>query len=105
MAWIYLIIAGIFEVVWAIGIKYCDGLRINIPSLTVVISMAFSVLFLALAMKHISIGTAYAVWTGIGIVGVTTYGILVFQEPSSLLRLLFLGMILGGIIGLKITTK
>ena len=102
MAWIYLFIAGLFETVWAIGLKYCDGFRISLASIAVVSGMALSVIFLGLAMKEIPIGTAYAAWTGIGIIGVTIYGICLFGESTSVIRLLCLGMILIGIIGLKL---
>jgi quaternary ammonium compound-resistance protein SugE len=102
MAWIYLFIAGIFEMVWAVGLKYCDGFKLNAPLIMVISAMAVSMTFLGLAMREIPIGTAYAVWTGIGIVGVAIYGIYVFGESASIIRLLCLSMILIGIIGLKL---
>ena len=105
MAWIYLIIAGIFEVIWAVGMKYCDGFKVNLPLIAVIIGMVFSVTFLYLAMKQIPIGTAYAIWTGIGIIGVVLYGIFVLGEPASLLRVIFLVIILAGIVGLKLSSE
>jgi quaternary ammonium compound-resistance protein SugE len=105
MAWIYLIIAGIFETVWAVSLKYCNGFRINIASTSVLIAMTCSIVFLTLAMKQIPIGTAYAAWTGIGIVGVAIYGMMVLQESSSPVRIFCLCLILIGIIGLKLSTK
>lgn len=105
MNWIYLIIAGIFEVVWAVGLKYCDGLRINLGLTVVVIATIGSMFFLSLAMRSIPTGTSYAIWTGIGILGVSIYGIIFFNEQFSIAHVVFLTMILVGIIGLKIITK
>lgn len=102
MSWLYLLIAGIFEIVWAVAIKYCDGLKLNIPLIVVVSSMIFSCLFLWLATKTIPMSIAYAVWTGIGIVGVFAYGIFVFKDPITPSTCIFVGMILVGIIGLKL---
>ncbi len=105
MAWLYLLIAGIFEIFWAVGIKYCNGLKITLPLILVIISMSFSMVFLGLATKTIPMSIAYAVWTGIGIVGVFTYGLLVLKDPISTSSIVFVGMILIGIIGLKLGTK
>lgn len=105
MAWIYLFIAGIFETVWAVGIKYCDGFKVNIALMTVLGAMVLSMTFLYLAMKEIPIGTAYAIWTGVGIVGVACYGIVVLHESASLIRLLCFATILLGIVGLKLTSE
>ena len=102
MAWSYLLIAGLFEVGWAIGLKYTDGFTRLIPSLWTVASMAVSLAFLGLALKTLSVGTAYAVWTGIGAVGVAILGIVLFEEPAHALRLGCIGMIVGGIVGLKL---
>lgn len=102
MSWIYLLIAGIFEIVWAVAIKYCDGLKLNIPLLTVIVSMFLSCFFLWLATKTIPMSVAYAVWTGIGIIGVFVYGILVFKDPITPAIGIFVAMILVGIIGLKL---
>ena len=102
MAWLYLLIAGLFEVAWAIGLKYTDGFTRLIPSLWTVGSMGVSFLFLSLALKTLPVGTAYAVWTGIGAVGVAILGIVLFSEPANALRLGCIGMIVGGIVGLKL---
>ncbi len=104
MAWIYLFIAGIFEVVWAIGLKYTHGFTRLYPSLLTLSGMAVSFYFLAMATKQLPIGTAYAVWTGIGALGTAILGIILFQEPHNWLRLLFLCLILVGITGLKLTS-
>lgn len=105
MAWLYLLIAGVFEIVWAVGIKYCDGLKITLPLVLVIIAMSFSMIFLGLATKTIPMSIAYAIWTGIGIVGVFIYGLLIFKDPISTNSIIFVGMILTGIIGLKLGIK
>ena len=105
MAWFYLFVAGIFEIFWAVGIKYCDGFKITLPLILVIISMALSVIFLGLATKTIPMSIAYAVWTGIGIIGVFTYGLLVLKDPISAKNIIFVGMILIGIVGLKLGIK
>lgn len=103
MAWIYLIIAGIFEVVWAMALKYSNGFTKLFPSLITFGGMAISFYLLALATKTLPMGTAYAVWTGIGAFGAVILGIFLFDEPVNLLRMVFLCFILVGIIGLKFT--
>ena len=105
MAWLYLLIAGIFEIFWAVGIKYCDGLKITLPLILVIVSMGLRIIFLGLATKTIPMSIAYAVWTGIGIVGVFTYGLLILKDPISANSIIFVGMILIGIIGLKLGVK
>jgi quaternary ammonium compound-resistance protein SugE len=105
MAWLYLFIAGIFEIFWAVGIKYCDGLKITLPLVLVIISMGISIIFLGLATKTIPMSIAYAVWTGIGIVGVFAYGLLILKDPISTNSIVFVGMILIGIVGLKLGIK
>ncbi len=105
MAWLYLLIAGIFEIFWAVGIKYCDGLKLTLPLVFVVISMAISIILLGLATKEIPMSIAYAVWTGIGIVGVFLYGILILKDPISASSIVFVSLILIGIIGLKLGIK
>jgi quaternary ammonium compound-resistance protein SugE len=105
MAWLYLLIAGIFEIFWAVGIKYCDGLKIILPLILVIVSMGLSIIFLGLATKTIPMSIAYAVWTGIGIVGVFAYGLLILKDPISTNSIIFVGMILIGIIGLKLGVK
>lgn len=102
MAWFILFIAGIFEIGWAIGMKYSEGFSKLWPSVFTVISMALSVYLLSLAIKEIPIGTAYAVWTGIGIAGTSIFGILIFNEPTELLKIIFILMILVAIVGLKL---
>ncbi len=102
MAWIYLTIAGLFEIAWAIGLKYTEGFSRLYPSLWTVASMAISFLFLSLALKMLPVGTAYAVWTGIGAVGTAILGIYLFGEPATVLRLGAIGLIVAGIVGLKL---
>jgi len=102
MAWFYLIIAGLFEIGWAIGMKYTNGFTKLVPSILTLASMLISVYLLSLATKQINIGTAYAVWTGIGIAGTSILGIVLFQEPFEILKLLFIILILAGIVGLKL---
>ena len=101
MAWTYLIAAGVFECGWAIGIKYTDGFTKLAPSLLTVSAMAISFWLLSLAMKTIPVGTAYAIWTGIGAVGVAILGMLLFDESRDVLRILSLLFIVAGIAGLK----
>lgn len=101
MAWVYLIVAGMFETVWAVGMKYSEGFTKLYPSLLVAVAMFLSVWLLGLAMRSLPLGTAYAVWTGIGTLGAVIYGIFFFGESADVLRLIFVAMILGGLIGLK----
>ena len=104
MAWIYLTVAGLFEIGWAIGLKYTDGFTRLLPSLWTVTSMILSIVLLGLALRTLPVGTAYAVWTGIGAVGTAALGIYLFAEPATVARLLCIGLILSGIIGLKLVT-
>lgn len=104
MAWIHLLAAGLFEVGWAIGLKYTDGFTRLWPSAWTLAAMALSMWFLALALRTLPIGTAYAVWTGIGAVGTVILGIFLFGESAAALRLLFVGLIVVGILGLKWVT-
>jgi quaternary ammonium compound-resistance protein SugE len=101
MAWIILFVAGMLEVTWAIGLKYTDGFSRPVPSL-VYAAMILSVIFLGLTMKALPVGTAYAVWTGLGTIGTTALGIYLFEEPSTHGRLLCIGLIVAGILGLGI---
>ena len=103
MAWIYLIIASLFEVAWAIGLKYTEGWSKLYPSLFTLAGMLASFYFLSLAVNALPIGTAYAIWTGIGAIGTVILGIVLFGESRDLARLLCIGLILAGIIGLKLT--
>jgi len=102
MIWIILIIAGLFEIAWAIGIKYSEGFTKPIPSILTLICMIISFGLLSYSVKHIPIGTAYAVWTGIGAVGTAILGIFLFQESKEFLRMFFIFLIIVGIIGLKL---
>lgn len=102
MYWIILIIAGLFEVAWAIGLKYTDGFTKLFPSIFTIISMIISMGLLAYAVKHIPVGTAYAVWTGIGAVGTAILGIILFNESKEIIRIFFIFIIVVGIVGLKI---
>ena len=104
MAWIYLIAAGILETLWAVAMKASNGFTLLIPSLITVLAMIGSVALLALAMRTLPLGTAYVVWTGIGALGAVLVGILLFREPVTAPRLLFMALLLIGIIGLKITS-
>jgi quaternary ammonium compound-resistance protein SugE len=103
MAWVYLFIAGIFEIVWAIGLKYTNGFTRLWPSVITVVGMIISFYYLSQATKVLPIGTAYTIWTGIGAAGAVILGIVLFNEPKTLLRLMFLAFVITGIIGLKVT--
>ena len=104
MAWIYLSIAGVLEIVWAIGLKYTEGFTRPLASTVTVAAMAASMWCLALALKEIPIGTGYAVWVGIGAVGTAILGIVLFGESAAWPRLACVALILAGIIGLKLTS-
>ncbi|HUG76070.1 MAG TPA: quaternary ammonium compound efflux SMR transporter SugE [Burkholderiales bacterium] len=104
MAWIWLTLAGLLEVVWAVGLKYTEGFTRPAPSALTVAAMLASVYFLALAVRTIPIGTGYAVWTGIGAVGVAILGMVLFGEPRTLLRAGSILLIVAGIAGLKLVT-
>lgn len=102
MAWIYLFVAGLFEIGWAIGLKYTEGFTRLMPSLLTAASMIASVVLLGLALKALPVGTGYAVWTGIGTVGTALLGIYLFGEPATAARLACIGLIVAGILGLKL---
>lgn len=104
MEWIYLLIAGIFETGWAIGLKYSDGLTKFYPVLFTIVTLIISMLLLEKALRTLPVGTAYAVWTGIGIIGTTILGIFLFNESMNLSRIFFIGMIAVGIGGLKLVS-
>ena len=104
MDWILLGIAGVFEIVWAVGLKYTEGFTRLWPSLGTVAAMGVSMWLLALALKTIPIGTAYAIWTGIGAAGTAIMGIVLFDESKDLLRLLCIGLVIVGIAGLKFSS-
>lgn len=103
MAWVVLVIAGLFEVAWAIGLKYTEGFTRFWPSVATLAAMAASVLLLGWTMRTLPVGTAYAVWTGIGAMGTVALGIVLFEEPATVARLVCVGLILAGIVGLKVT--
>ncbi|ECC1662416.1 quaternary ammonium compound efflux SMR transporter SugE [Salmonella enterica subsp. salamae] len=104
MSWIILFIAGLLEVVWAVGLKYTHGFSRLAPSIITIVAMIISMALLSWAMKTLPVGTAYAIWTGIGAVGAAITGILLLGESASPARLLSLGLIVAGIIGLKLST-
>jgi len=103
MYWTVLVLAGLFEIAWAIGLKYTEGFTRLVPSVLTAGAMVASIVLLAIATKKLPLGTAYAVWTGIGAVGAVTLGIVLFGESAQPLRLLCVGLIVAGIIGLKLT--
>lgn len=102
MAWTLLLIAGLFEVGWAVGLKYTDGFTRLWPSALTVLALVGSTWLLSMALRSIPMGTAYAVWTGIGTVGTAALGMLLFAEPATALRLVSIGLILAGIAGLRL---
>jgi quaternary ammonium compound-resistance protein SugE len=104
MAWVLLIIAGLLEVGWAIGLKYTEGFTRLWPSAFTLAAMVVSVVLLGVAMKSLPVGTSYAVWVGVGAVGTAILGIVLFGEPASAGRLASLGLIVAGIVGLKLAT-
>ena len=105
MAWIYLCIAGLLEIVWAISLKHTEGFSNFRWSFVTVVGMMASFYFLAHALKTIPVGTAYAIWTGIGAVGTAVLGIVLFSESAALPRLACIGLIIAGIVGLKLTSS
>lgn len=102
MSWLILVVAGLFEIVWAIGLKYTDGFTKLWPTVGTVTAMVISIALLGLAMKTLPVGTAYAVWTGIGAVGTVTLGMILLGEPATVARIICILLIVSGIIGLKI---
>src|SRR4051794_40459224 len=104
LAWTILVVAGLFEVGWAIGLKYTEGFTRIIPSALTLTAMVASIVLLGLALKALPVGTAYAVWTGIGAVGTAALGIYLFGEPATAARLASIGLIVAGIVGLKLVT-
>ncbi len=105
MHWMYLLIAGIFEISWAVGLKFSHGFSQIIPSIITVVCMILSFYFLALALKNLPLGTAYAIWTGIGTIGTVIFGILLFKEPVTAMRIVCIALIISGITGLKLITS
>jgi len=102
MAWVYLFIAGLFEVGWAVGLKYTEGFSRLWPSLGTVAAMILSMAMLGLALRALPLGTAYAVWTGIGTVGTAILGMILFNDPATAGRLVCIALIVAGIVGLKL---
>lgn len=104
MSWIYLFIAGLFEIGWAVGLKYTEGLTRLWPTAFTTVAMIASMIFLALALRTLPMGTAYAIWTGIGTVGTAALGIVLLNEPTDALRLACIGLIVAGTVGLKLVS-
>ena len=102
MAWVYLVIAGLFEMGWAIGLKYTEGFTKLVPTTLTALAMVISVALLGLALRDLPVGTGYAVWTGIGTVGTALLGMYLFGDPATVARLACIGLIVAGIIGLKV---
>ena len=104
MSWLLLVVAGLFEIGWAIGLKYTDGFTRLWPSVWTIAAMIISLALLGLALKTIPVGTGYAVWTGVGAAGTAILGIVLFAEPATALRLGCIGLIVAGIVGLKLAS-
>lgn len=104
MAWTYLFIAGLLEIIWAIGLKYTEGFSKLWPSVVTITAMAASIYFLAQALKTLPVGTGYAIWTGIGAVGTAILGMVLFSESIAPARIISIALIVGGIIGLKLAS-
>ena len=104
MAWLLLVVAGLLEVGWAIGLKYTEGFTRPLPTVATIAAMVASVGLLGVAMKTLPVGTAYAVWVGVGAVGTAALGMVLFEEPATVGRLVSLGLIVAGIVGLKLAT-
>lgn len=105
MAWIYLLVAAVFEVQWAVTLKYTEGFSRLWPSVACALGMIVSVYFLALAQRTLPVGTSYAVWTGLGAVGTAIFGMLLFNESREIARVLCILLIVAGVLGLKLVTK
>lgn len=104
MHWMFLFIAGLFEISWAVGLKFSHGFTQLIPSILTVAGMVASFYFLSLALRNLPLGTAYAIWTGIGTIGTVIFGIVLFKEPVTAMRLICIALIISGITGLKLIT-
>lgn len=103
MSWLLLLVAGLFEAVWAVGLEYSDGFTRPVPTAVTLVALAVSMVLLARAVRDLPIGTAYAVWTGIGATATAIYGLVVLDEPAGPARLFFLGLVVAGIAGLHVT--
>jgi quaternary ammonium compound-resistance protein SugE len=104
MSWIILVFAGLFEVGWAVGLKYTEGFSRPLPTVLTITAMIISLSLLGLAMKELPLGTAYAIWTGVGAIGTVIAGIILFGESTALIRLASVGLILCGLVGLKLSS-
>jgi quaternary ammonium compound-resistance protein SugE len=104
MSWYVLIVAGVFEIAWAVGLEYSDGLSKPLPTAGTVVALVVSMALLAKAVETLPVGTAYAVWTGIGAVGTASLGIVLFDEPAELTRVFFIGVVVAGIVGLHLSS-
>ena len=104
MAWVVLVVAGVFEIGWAVGLKYSEGFTRLWPTVWTAVALVASLGLLALALRTLPLGTAYAVWTGIGSVGTAVLGIVLFREPATAMRLVCIALIVSGILGLKLAT-
>lgn len=105
MAWMLLVLAGLLEVGWAVGLKYTQGFTRPVPTVLTVLCIVVSMTLLGLSVRTLPLGTAYAVWTGIGTVGTALLGIVLFREPATAMRLVCIGLIVAGIVGLKLATR
>ena len=105
MAWVVLFVAGLFEVGWAVGLKFTEGFTRLWPSVATAVALIGSMGLLALALRTLPLGTAYAVWTGIGTVGTAVLGILLFREPATAMRLICIALIVAGIVGLRLASR
>ncbi|WP_435181950.1 quaternary ammonium compound efflux SMR transporter SugE [Halorussus sp. AFM4] len=104
MSWYVLVVAGLFEIAWAVGLEYSDGLTKPMPTAATAVALVISMVLLARAVENLPVGTAYAVWTGIGAVGTATLGIALFDESADLARIAFIGVIVVGIVGLRLVS-
>ena len=104
MSWVYLFVAGLFEIGWAIGLKYTNGFTRLAPTVLTAISMAISLGLLGIALKTLPVGTAYAIWTGVGAVGTAILGVYLLGEPATVGRIVCIGLIVAGIVGLKVVS-
>ena len=104
MSWVYLFVAGLFEIGWAIGLKYTNGFTRLVPTLLTAISMVISLGLLGIALKTLPVGTAYAIWTGVGAVGTAILGVYLLGEPATVGRIVCIGLIVSGIVGLKVVS-
>ena len=104
MTWFILFVAGVLEIAWAVGLKYTEGFTRLWPTVATIVALVASMSFLGIALRTLPLGTAYAIWTGIGSVGTAILGIVLFREPATVLRLVCIGLIVAGIIGLKLAS-